>query len=716
MSTANPISSIAEESSEAPTQQDGGDGNVTPKWKGKGKAVILESKDASAPAPALALASSILASDDESYIITKIIQESIDKVKARIAEEAEALEAEAGAEKRRQDEEVRKGIAEGKQGERSDRLVEEKITEESIDHIPPSPNDDPYGYAMSKSILRTDPLGLLTAEPSGRSKKRSLMTLFRRLNVSGVKAESSAAGSTRHKFHVFSTSLDGTAYGARKRLVVTKKSTADNNSSLPFSVHELEVECVSCLDDFHPSTMVQAPCHSYCSPCFRRLVASVCHNEQHWPPKCCLNTLPASLILPHLDNALKTTYRAREVEWDTPVDKRVYCSRPDCSLFVPPGGPPSHKARGVARCSDGHWTCVRCRAPQHDGDACPLDRDLQRTSALAEEEGWKQCYGCGALVEHRDACQHMTCRCGTQFCYVCGARWRTCACTMEQLAALKTDVAGRRRARMEREEREEAEIREALRLVAEFEREEELKAELLRQVQGRVEEERRRRELEERIRREGERRREAEARWKEVRGVLEGVHERQRILVRENHEREEMDLLSRNTTALEALREKKTRDREALLATSESKVNKRETALRNEYAARVAEERRIEEHYHTQLKTYWTGKIDGEAKAEAGLRKLRRRMDRGFQEWKKWSDHELSNYRYRREEERAIQEELMQEAERQLEDSAQGEKDEFIKRRAAELRWTALDDVTIPDVVLDVLDTQQEYRVPGAFA
>lgn len=33
------------------------------------------------------------------------------------------------------------------------------------------------------------------------------------------------------------------------------------------------------------------------------------------------------------------------------------------------------------------------------------------------------------MVELNKGCYHMTCRCKTEFCYLCRARWKTCRCT-----------------------------------------------------------------------------------------------------------------------------------------------------------------------------------------------------------------------------------------------------------------------------------------------
>lgn len=76
-------------------------------------------------------------------------------------------------------------------------------------------------------------------------------------------------------------------------------------------------------------------------------------------------------------------------------------------------------------CKSG--TCVRCMAPEHAGD-CPEDSELTATLAVAAREGWQRCQNCRALVEKDFGCQHMSCRCGSEWCYRCAAKWKSCAC------------------------------------------------------------------------------------------------------------------------------------------------------------------------------------------------------------------------------------------------------------------------------------------------
>ena len=36
---------------------------------------------------------------------------------------------------------------------------------------------------------------------------------------------------------------------------------------------------------------------------------------------------------------------------------------------------------------------------------------------------YRQCRRCKFIIEKSAGCNHMRCRCGYQFCYVCGKRW-----------------------------------------------------------------------------------------------------------------------------------------------------------------------------------------------------------------------------------------------------------------------------------------------------
>ncbi|KAJ0168118.1 putative E3 ubiquitin-protein ligase ARI9 [Colletotrichum tanaceti] len=448
------------------------------------------------------------------------------------------------------------------------------------------------------------------------------------------------------------------------------------------------IECVSCLDDFNSKDMVRVTCHSYCRECFERLITTAVQNEQQWPPKCCLNDIPFRTILRYVPKDLGRTYKDRAAEWKIPVSQRIYCNQPDCGLWVRP----DHVNQGlcIARCSNAHWTCTTCRGPQHENSDCPQDRDLALTKALAADEGWQHCSKCQALVEHREACQHMTCRCGYEFCYVCNQKWRTCTCTMDQLNTIKAGAATRRQERQRREAEVESELQDALRQIEEFEREEALKAELLRQDMERQEEERRQRELEERVRLESLRRHEIEVKYQRLREMLDQTHDMQEVLVRYQHDKEK-ELASReastSTTELEA---KQQAEYLELTEMAARKLATKEQALATEYILRAIEEKKTEDAYLQVLKGFFAGKPASEARVEELIRELRMKMDKGWRAWLRWRKEEAEGYKMKVEEERTIREEIMYSVKKRHEESVEEGRRELEKRQAAELRWLTL--------------------------
>ncbi|KAG2439793.1 hypothetical protein HYH02_010428 [Chlamydomonas schloesseri] len=88
--------------------------------------------------------------------------------------------------------------------------------------------------------------------------------------------------------------------------------------------------------------------------------------------------------------------------------------------------------------------CIRCGIPGwHTGYTCaqyqalPLDQRCAEDApllALSAQQHWKQCPRCRFLVERVEGCNHMTCRCGSQFCYACGKGYegglKACRCPL----------------------------------------------------------------------------------------------------------------------------------------------------------------------------------------------------------------------------------------------------------------------------------------------
>ncbi|KAI6038333.1 hypothetical protein EDC04DRAFT_1990411 [Pisolithus marmoratus] len=188
--------------------------------------------------------------------------------------------------------------------------------------------------------------------------------------------------------------------------------------------------CVICWDPIRGSE-VRAPCgHYYDIPCIIDLFQSATSDESLFPPRCCRQNIPFNQVQPHLSSGLVTEFQEKSKEFGTP--NRVYCARPTCSHFL---GPLTQTSSGttiydcpVPNC--GTRTCANCRGRYDDEQthSCRLDQGTQQILELGRREGWVRCPGCSLLVELDMGCFHMTCRCRTEFCYLCKARWKTCNC------------------------------------------------------------------------------------------------------------------------------------------------------------------------------------------------------------------------------------------------------------------------------------------------
>ncbi|KAH7393088.1 hypothetical protein BKA66DRAFT_320879 [Pyrenochaeta sp. MPI-SDFR-AT-0127] len=180
-------------------------------------------------------------------------------------------------------------------------------------------------------------------------------------------------------------------------------------------------QCIICMEDIDLSLVTQTPCsHWSCRTCLRDgFEASFTSRSRY---QCCQQHVPISLIADLFTDDFTQRYELLVLELTTP--NPTYCANAACAAFIPPAnyfGPDS------ARCDNCNTdTCRHCRTMGHVGRGCTTDQATEQVRALAAVVGWKTCPACTTMVERRDGCLHMTCRCGAEFCYRCGGYWQVC--------------------------------------------------------------------------------------------------------------------------------------------------------------------------------------------------------------------------------------------------------------------------------------------------
>lgn len=153
--------------------------------------------------------------------------------------------------------------------------------------------------------------------------------------------------------------------------------------------------------------------------------------QQHMPPRCCTQDhIPSKYIELLFDRDFKIKWNSKYEEYT--AKDRYYCPSQRCGKWIKPSNviKDQHGKPKYGRCSHCRIkVCCICRGRWHGSRGeCPKDENVQKLEAMAKENGWQRCYNCSSIVELKDGCNHMTCRCKAEFCMRCAAKWKTCDC------------------------------------------------------------------------------------------------------------------------------------------------------------------------------------------------------------------------------------------------------------------------------------------------
>ncbi|KAF1365323.1 hypothetical protein EJ07DRAFT_95435, partial [Lizonia empirigonia] len=181
--------------------------------------------------------------------------------------------------------------------------------------------------------------------------------------------------------------------------------------------------------------------HRMCHSCLKRVFTLSVQDPQHMPPTCCTKEhIPLKYADRLFDDKFKRLWNQKYEEYT--AANRLYCPAKGCGEWIKPTKiridlTTGRKYARCGRCSTK--VCVLCNSKYHTRRDCPKDEETKRLVQMAKEKGWQQCYNCKAVVELKEGCNHMTCRCTAQFCMVCALPWKTCNCPWFDYAHIPDD-------------------------------------------------------------------------------------------------------------------------------------------------------------------------------------------------------------------------------------------------------------------------------------
>ena len=189
-------------------------------------------------------------------------------------------------------------------------------------------------------------------------------------------------------------------------------------------------DCPICMMDCEPDEGYTLSCtHSFCAACVGQYTAIkvkdgeisqqqlVCPSEDCKAP---LTAFDVQGVLTHAENGPELWLKFDQFRLTRYVEQEEtshHCPGAGCTymFFVLPADR-AHSRFDCPQCSSAF--CLRCKEKWHDG-SCPVPED-QSMSEYMKHTQLKQCPSCKNMVEKAEGCNAVPCRCGIQFCFLCG--------------------------------------------------------------------------------------------------------------------------------------------------------------------------------------------------------------------------------------------------------------------------------------------------------
>ncbi|KAK5831192.1 putative E3 ubiquitin-protein ligase [Gossypium arboreum] len=211
--------------------------------------------------------------------------------------------------------------------------------------------------------------------------------------------------------------------------------------------------CSICFEDKPSLMMITMKCsHRFCSHCMRTHVDGKLQSSKvpiRCPQSQCKYYISTAECRSFLPLASYESLERAQAEANVLHSDGIYCPYPNCSVLLDPRECLSTRASSSSQSDNScvecpvcqRFICVECGVPWHSSMSCEMYQNLpleERDAAditlhrLAQNKRWRRCQQCRRMIELAQGCYHMTCWCGHEFCYSCGAEYRdsqqTCQC------------------------------------------------------------------------------------------------------------------------------------------------------------------------------------------------------------------------------------------------------------------------------------------------
>ncbi|KAH8131206.1 hypothetical protein LI328DRAFT_161343 [Trichoderma asperelloides] len=232
------------------------------------------------------------------------------------------------------------------------------------------------------------------------------------------------------------------AFASKNKRISIRGSKADYNNAMAIIASRQtmsikkdsssEMECPACFCEAEDPIRMSCD-HVYCSNCFIQMCEAektatrefriCCVKATNSGGTTCQKSFSLSEIQEHLP--AEAFEAVLEKSFESYVSRHpgdfTYCQTPDCDQVYRIASPDCERP--------STFTCKKCLVSictfchsSHPGKPCDKAKSIAQSilsDKTKEALGIKSCPKCSMLMEKRDGCNHMTCKCGAHVCWVC---------------------------------------------------------------------------------------------------------------------------------------------------------------------------------------------------------------------------------------------------------------------------------------------------------